>query len=773
MGVLPNRQDALLPRYHPVREAIIQEMNTKPLTPAHGKSYAPAKCLKQSKAALKDLLSLEDIEYLIEYEGEPPQWAIAASQKNSNADRFLAGLAITDWGIADLLAVLKEKAKSDAVQKPDNEFLAWLKAKPVEWHQEFYSLLNKELTDDDQLKEFDDLQIVRLGKGAYSIGRKCFFPIANIEHDEKFPRVAKGVYSSGKSSTQQKEARDFLESIGVREVGESEEVEEILKKRYQNVEFDPNIEDLPRWVALVEKDPNKAKLFHNHFIFKRDDDKWATPGQVFLDKPFIETGLSVYYDALRSVNGPADNAVPRALATVYEKCGVTVPRLVKFAKAVGVSADLQSINDLLQILPYIQKSVEAKTPDMAAIAFIWRSLTEHGKYNRHLLEDSYQHHKGWGHYETRYNPSSLCYRLKSQSWVPQQTPMGITFMPPAQASRELLPDGFTFDSGWFWLRLLCFSEQAAKKVQKQQEEESEATSIGFPDAKSLARAKRFAALPLEVQERILAERENSETIELPDKESPHPDRRADRVAEKAKDAPERETEKRLRSVSLGLGDVKDECEQYLRHQYTNQPDGEMICQICQAALPFKLAGGFYYFEKVEFLRDLKKHHYQNYLALCPNHSAMFRYANTTQAKLKGLFCAMTSQRLDVVLAQTSFSIYFTNTHIADLKKVIEVDAAPEPSAAPTPTQTIHKPSMIATPARNLPNGLVQCPQCQSQVRPDRLQNHIAKVHTNRPSVRPKPHSDLNRNQSNFSISRCRSCGRPAMPGDDYCYSCRP
>lgn len=772
LAVLPNPQDNLPPRYKPIRNAIMEAMNTQPLTPTHDKSHAPAKRLKQSKAAFKELLSIKDIEYLIEYEDEPPQWAIAAPQKNSNADRFLTSLAITDWGIADLMAVLKEKTTSNAVQKPDTEFLEWLKAKSLEWHQEFYSLLNKELDKDDELKEFDDLQMVRLGTGEYSIGSHCFFPTANVEHDEKFPRVAKGVYSSGKSNTQQEEAKDFLESIGVRAVGEAEQVEAELKDRYGKTPHQPKIEDLPRWVALVEKDADRAKIFQNYHILQRDDGQWGTPGAVFLDKPFLETGLSVYYNALTSAKGTADGAEPRALAAVYENCGVTVKRLVAFAKAVGVRADLQSINDLLQILPHIKKTVEAGKGDLAAIGFVWGRLCEKGRHNRHIMEDSYQHHKGWGHYETRYQPSYLSDRLKSLSWVPQQTPTGLTFVPPTLASRELLPAGFPYDPGWNWLILLGFGEQAAKQSQEQQQKQIEATAIGFPDAKSLARAKRFAALPPEVQERILAERENPEATEFPDKESPHPDRRADRVAEKAKDAPERETEKRLRSVSIGLGDVKDECEQYLRHQYTNPPDGEMICQICQAALPFKLAGGFYYFEKVEFLRDLKKRHYQNYLALCPNHSAMFRYANTAQAKLKGLFCAMTGQRLDVVLAQTSFSIYFTKTHIADLKNVIEVDEAPEPSAAATPTQITPKPSMVVTPARPLPNGLVQCPQCQSPVRPDRLQNHITRVHTNRPSVRPKPRSAPDRTQSGSSLRRC-ACGQPVIPGDDYCYSCRP
>src|SRR4029453_10896960 len=115
-----------------------------------------------------------------------------------------------------------------------------------------------------------------------------------------------------------------------------------------------------------------------------------------------------------------------------------------------------------------------------------------------------------------------------------------------------------------------------------------------------------------------------------------------------------------------LEEVKQEAAEYLRQQYTN-PDDEMICQVCKAALPFKLDDGTDYFEKVEFLPELKRRHYQNYLALCPNHAAMFQYANASCASLRESVVAMTENELPLVLADRETTIYFTQTHIADLK----------------------------------------------------------------------------------------------------------
>ena len=101
----------------------------------------------------------------------------------------------------------------------------------------------------------------------------------------------------------------------------------------------------------------------------------------------------------------------------------------------------------------------------------------------------------------------------------------------------------------------------------------------------------------------------------------------------------------------------------------------MICQVCKGRLPFKLDDGAGFFETVEFLPELKRRHYQNYLALCPNHSAMFRHANGSAELMQDIVTQATGNELEIVLARKNETVYFTKTHIADLKRVIEVDEA--------------------------------------------------------------------------------------------------
>jgi hypothetical protein len=689
LGVLPNPLDSIPPRYQPIRLAIVEEMNGEPLTPTHSKSHAPAKLLLQAKAPLKDLLSVDDLKYLVDCSGGPPEWAIAATQKNSNADRFLSGLAIKPWDVDKFinLLVLQSSDRSRSISKspwivngPDPQFIAWLGTKPVEWHQQFYSLLYKELSPDAAIHRLKSLNVVRLSDGSYSAGSKCYFPTDGVEHD-LLPRVDRAVYSSGKSKTQQEEAKKLLEEIGVHEVGEKEHVEAILRQRYTSDNFKPQKQDLKRFIELVENDSNTAKLFEHYYIFEGKDGKWQKPRSVFLDQPFMDTGLAAYYDAL------GERASCVALAPSYEKSGIPIESLVKFARAVGIRAQLEVTPVSCSSnpgWPYLSSAGRDRygtpidrdciidnleqllaKPSVAISKLVWRTMSSLPHQTRCFQAEYGPARK------SKFWDSQLVLSLRSAEWVPQA---GSSFARPAEASRDSLPDGFPFDPGWTWLKAIHFGEELAQKSEVQRQKQDAAKTFGFSDAQSLERAQQFATLPVTEQQRILAEFQGRQHSELPEHEPKDPARRADQVGRQAAGAPERITEPRKRAVSVGREEVKQEAEQYLRGQYTNA-EREMICQVCKAPLPFKLDDGSYYCEKVEFLglEYLKRRYHQNYLSLCPNHGAMFREANGSRDSLKAMLADMRGQELKVVLAQTDKTIYFTKTHIADLKTVIEVD----------------------------------------------------------------------------------------------------
>ncbi|MEH6790624.1 hypothetical protein [Parasphingorhabdus sp.] len=110
-----------------------------------------------------------------------------------------------------------------------------------------------------------------------------------------------------------------------------------------------------------------------------------------------------------------------------------------------------------------------------------------------------------------------------------------------------------------------------------------------------------------------------------------------------------------------------------QRQYTNA-DGEMICWACKSPLPFKLDDGRYYFKKVQLDRSLNKRHHQNRLALCPNHAAMFKHAHGSVDMISDLLLDCAENNLEVILAGNDEAIYFTNTHLTDIRAIIHTNS---------------------------------------------------------------------------------------------------
>lgn len=336
LGVLPNSKETLPDRYQIFRDAIINEMNTKALTPTFRKSHAPASHLLQSKASLKSLLTEDDMRFVLELDDDESfEWAVGASQKNSPQDYFLDSLDLRDWSTEEFIHFLKTKAIRCSWREPDESFLGWLNGKPDDWLQALYAALYIEVEPTGGFEQFKSLAIVRQSDGTLGIGGESFFPSDGVQHDETLPRIAEGVYTSGKAKKQQDASKKFLERIGVREVGEAEEIEAILKMRYDGNEIEPRKSDLKRFVGLVETEPKRACLFKNHSIFECEDGEWAKPSEIYLDSPYRDTGLSAFYEAL------GDGADRYPLALSYCTIGIGKKRIAKFAEAVGVQSTLR------------------------------------------------------------------------------------------------------------------------------------------------------------------------------------------------------------------------------------------------------------------------------------------------------------------------------------------------------------------------------------------------------------------------------------------------
>lgn len=143
----------------------------------------------------------------------------------------------------------------------------------------------------------------------------------------------------------------------------------------------------------------------------------------------------------------------------------------------------------------------------------------------------------------------------------------------------------------------------------------------------LKEALWFAALDPEKRKSIKDEIERKNQFVMPTKNQLSLNAGGSGLRELAVSAPERISERRTRTIPVGLGEIKT-LTRLFGQRFANS-DGEMLCRICRDRLPFRLNDGLYYFEKEQFIPGLRQLHYQNYLALCPNHGAMFRFALET------------------------------------------------------------------------------------------------------------------------------------------------
>ena len=295
--------------------------------------------------------------------------------------------------------------------------------------------------------------------------------------------------------------------------------------------------------------------------------------------------------------------------------------------------------------------------------------------------------------------SQLVHTLREFAWIPQGD--GV-FEIPCNAVRERLPEGFPIDTADnAWLEAVGFEQNRERNAAKTpspgteneeaQRKEAErkrlAEELGFRSEEVLEEAQWFAELAPEVRERIRRSEEAraSPPPPMPGSDDPPGEDREVRARFDAAQDQDKSKERRLRTTYPGRGEAKGEAEQYLRALYTDE-EGTMVCQVCRSALPFRLANGKHYFERVELLRSMGKLHRQNFLALCPNHSAMFLYAlDTGEEEIARQLTTPGLETLDVAvtLAGEAATIAFNPKHRVDLRAMLQAEAAEQPAGLPS------------------------------------------------------------------------------------------
>lgn len=695
LAVLPNNDDPLAERYKVIRKAIVDEMKSQALVPTYAGGFAPGSRLWQSRASIKSLLSDEDLAFVTGRE-DKPTWAIGATQRNQNQDKFLISLGIPTFDAEDLKDFFE--ARLGIPQWDDEQFelvLKWLSSKSLEWHQVLYAILNKYCEEADDYYSFEELQVVRMADGTYHLPREAYFNTGPTSAKDPLPRVDEGVLAVGTKKGQQTEARKFLASIGVKVPGELEEIEMLLQSRYGPESELPSdkvyLADLKRLMVFAEKNPHCQEMMANAFLFRADspDFDWGQAEHVYLDAPFLNTGLRTFYESIK------DDGLRRwPLSAWYKEQSVELDKLVKFFEFAGVEREFHGLyvkttcekNTKYSYL--IQVSGERYTSPInrdftltkrahqmlmmntvEGSRLVWAAMCRAGFS---VLQACYRKNERCG---ARNADSQLICWLRDLAWVPQKDG---GFVKPSAANASQLPEGFPVDASFKWLERVEFGTNDKKRISDNAIREIRRAELGFKSEDELQDALEFAKLSKDERVRILAEAEKGlpEPIELPERQVRNPELRQKRVEDEATNTPEKSSVQRQRSVPVGVAEAKAAAKVYLADQYTNS-NGQMVCQACKEELPFKLLNGEYYFEAVELVADSPKRYREAYLALCPNHAAAYLYANEQRNSMHDLIATATSNEIEIALGGDVTTLYFTRMHLVDAKACLNSEGSEE------------------------------------------------------------------------------------------------
>lgn len=668
LAVLPNDKDNLSTFYKPFLARLVKEFKEQALVPMKRGGHAAADNIFRGQKALSDLIDDDDLVTLLGDDYCVPMWVANPPQRNQREDNFLSKLDIKEWNDNDT-------DLANALFKCEDPLRAqWMHKKDNTWHQKFYAYLGDSQSAYLMLM---NTKIVKSTDGTYKKGDECFFSTENMPHDEKFPRVAKDVYSIDKEEG--KKSFGFLKAIGVREVDESVKIADILRTHYTlEAPFPKNEEHyahLRQFMQFLDANPGESEIFQKFFIFKIDDKKYtkALPSATYLDDPLEHTNLHAYYELLE------DDAKKYPVSIQYKKSGINLQKFGAFAKNIGTQTFLEK-NEVNSLLNKLKEGIVCS---LSLSYLLWKSLITNEENFDSFLKDSYSYHKGWGRYGIEYTKSSICSYLQTIKWVPQLNQEKTSaYVLPCEAIIEKLPEQFEYKTGWEWLHDIGFGKKIAQQAEIQRQERERQTEeykrkgevlkeIGFDSPEEAIEMARLKKEDPEGFRKWKASREQAHAF--PSRPVANPERRQERVEEQFSNSPPKKYESRSRSIRVSTPDGDPAT--WLRNQYTND-DGIMLCQICKTELPFKKRNGEYYFEKKEVLSKgyFSKEYVAQYLALCPLHAAMYeefiKKDERAMVELKKTIAHTDNCDIPLHLNGVETSIRFVESHIHDLKIII-------------------------------------------------------------------------------------------------------
>ncbi len=703
LATLPNPQDTLPDFYEPIRKAIVEAFKSEMLTPTKSGSHAPAGVLYRGPARIQEVLDDDDLSQLTSHEA--PLWTKNPPPQSKREEQFLESLEISQWGWGELAKVMSKPHSSEflpehvtANAKHKELIEHWLTEKDDYWMLRFYALLSE--CHDQHRMNFDTkgLRIVRVssddGKQHVQPGNAYFLPDGEKgEGATDVLFVKQAVYAIGRSESQKKSARSFLEYVGVKPYDAKAGVERILRKYppKADIPLRTHFIHIKQFIRYWQENAKSTEMLKNTAFLIGEEGGGRTQyfkaSDLYLDSPYIATGLEgLFNDNKLNVARPK-----RRLSNDYH----SIKNFVEFVVALGAMQQLEICNYKAtkmqkEHFPKIgRETASTVDEDYFINGFRWRRESSEGYIGQFdlgsrnsvalsyavwrmmssadpkFLSARYMPNEQRRHEEKR-ESSFLVGYLSSKAWVPDREG---GFKLPADICIDNLHPEFKVDDRNGWLTAIRFGENTKKRSEEYQSRNRDAQKLGFASAEVAEEAANLLKKITLEEMRSFAARQTQH--EFPEKKSS--DQRLQRIIARAHEAPKKAASVKNRSVQEGYTEDKGDAKSYLRGEYTNH--GDLFCQLSHQPMTFKLLNSEdWYFEAVECVPDTQCRYPENFLALSPHYAALFKYANHDRDRMRDLIRNAETHEIQVRLADDTYTLRYTSQHFEDLKAVLEVDA---------------------------------------------------------------------------------------------------
>ena len=662
--------------FYPIFSRVNEGLRNEKFLPANDGTFVSASNAKLARGEpIRNLLSHEQLGDLFESANELKWLSAEVTVDRAPALRnFLMKLGVEDVRPRLFASMLSEQ---------------FLEQQSDKWFVEFYDFLSTH--SGDLLYEVLTKPILRLQDGTHvypshgeSSPPNAYLPIGR-DTDTKFPIIKVEL-------TEDDSTRGFLEELGVPECDIVEEVIKHILPEYECVSPTVPLEDHRNDFAKIERayktdsSEKKSRLRHKlrgtRFIRARNavsgGPRYLKPEQLY----FESDELCMYFDGNDSCNFVNLGEYPPSARELFKELDImdTVRITKKQPSYEGHIVIRRYWGDHARGLDGFDPSIEVdglehaiNHPNPKKSEFIWNLIT---KPNSHCIRGIVEKSTNQDYREssTEENISDEFGRLLIETaWLPDSTGQ---MHKPCELTVDELPESFVRDAN------------LAEKLGLKRDEVAEfAERNGLP----VEILNDLIQNPLEFEEFKAWKAEKTVSPSgggstgqnttgkkskpaFPIKPVRNRERWEKKFKEELENLPEKEYGLRLRHVRVTA--ATEYTRVWLRAMYTND-DEKMICQICEAEMPFKKRDDNYYFEAVQTLTNehFTKEHEAQFLALCPECSAKYkefvkRDTTVMQEVIDQLRCSNEHQ-VSLKLGKHRVSLRFVEEHWIGIRKILE------------------------------------------------------------------------------------------------------